>query len=111
MPALCDHRFLFVVGKGGVGKTTVTAALGLAAARKGKKVLIAMVNTKERLSHLLGVPTIDSTIREIAPNLDAVNMTPEAALTKLYVLLSQKRELEEIRYWMQQDLRGELTRR
>lgn len=39
------------------------------------------------------------------------DMTPEAALTKLTVMLSRYREPEEVRFWMQQDLRGELTRR
>lgn len=38
------------------------------------------------------------------------DMTPEAALTKLVAMLSRHREPEEVRYWMQQDLRGELTR-
>ena len=52
---LRDHRFLFVVGKGGVGKTTVAASLAVAASKKGKRVLLAMCNSKERLSHLLEV--------------------------------------------------------
>ena len=93
MNALSDKRFLFVVGKGGVGKTTVAAALGLAAARKGKKVLIAMVNTKERLSGLLGVPPIDHNIREVAPGLDAVNMTPQASLEEYGMMILKVRAL------------------
>ena len=36
---LLDRRFLFVVGKGGVGKTTVATGLALAASRRDKKVL------------------------------------------------------------------------
>ena len=36
MPALLDKRLVFVTGKGGVGKTTVAVALGLAAARHGQ---------------------------------------------------------------------------
>ncbi|MDH3728876.1 MAG: AAA family ATPase, partial [Myxococcales bacterium] len=47
---LLDRRFLFVVGKGGVGKTTVATALALEANRRDKKVLLAMVNCKERVS-------------------------------------------------------------
>ena len=35
---LLDRRFLVVVGKGGVGKTTVATGLALAASRRGKKV-------------------------------------------------------------------------
>lgn len=87
MPALLDHRFLFVVGKGGVGKTTVTAALGLAAAREGKKTLIAMVNAKERLSTLMGSEPIGTDVVSLAPNLDAVNMTPQAALQEYGLMI------------------------
>ena len=39
---LGTRRFLFVTGKGGVGKTTVCGALALALAARGKRVLVAM---------------------------------------------------------------------
>ncbi len=90
---LCDHRFLFVIGKGGVGKTTVSAALALAAARQGKRVLVAMVNTKERLSHLLGVAPIDHNVRQVAPGVDAVNMTPAASLEEYGLMVLKIRAL------------------
>ena len=54
MATLADKRFLIVTGKGGVGKTTVCAAEALALAAKGKRVLVAMCNAKERLSAMLG---------------------------------------------------------
>jgi anion-transporting ArsA/GET3 family ATPase len=41
--ALLDRRLLVVTGKGGVGKTTVAAALGLVAARAGKRTIVAEV--------------------------------------------------------------------
>ncbi len=44
MPAsLFDRRLLVVTGKGGVGKTTVATALGVVAARRGKRVIVAEV--------------------------------------------------------------------
>src|SRR5262249_13113160 len=50
-----NRRFVIVTGKGGVGKTTVCAALAHNfAAHRGKRVLIAMCNAKERLSKMLG---------------------------------------------------------
>jgi anion-transporting ArsA/GET3 family ATPase len=41
--ALLERRLLVVTGKGGVGKTTVAAALGLVAARAGKRTIVAEV--------------------------------------------------------------------
>jgi len=94
MPALLDHRFLFVVGKGGVGKTTVTAAMALAAARRGKRVLVAMTNAKERLSHLLEVAPIGPQNQAIGPNLDAVNMVPQHALEEYGLMVLRSRTLQ-----------------
>ncbi len=62
MSTLADKRFVLVTGKGGVGKTTVCAAEALALAAKGKRVLVAMCNAKERLSVMLGVPPIGSDV-------------------------------------------------
>ena len=80
MRPLLDLQFLFVAGKGGVGRTTTSAALALAAARQGKRVLVAMCNAKERLGQLLGVPPIGSDIVSVGDGVDAVNMHPRDAL-------------------------------
>lgn len=77
---LGTRRFLFVTGKGGVGKTTFCAALGLALAANGKRVLVAMPQGKERLSALLGTPPLTSEIAKVGSNLWAVNLAPERAL-------------------------------
>ena len=79
-PVLEERRFLFVTGKGGVGKTTVSAALALAFAARGKRVLVAMCNTKERLSAMLGCPPIGDEIMQAADGVWAVNISPEKAL-------------------------------
>jgi len=39
--ALLSRRLLVVTGKGGVGKTTISAVLGLVAARAGKRTIVA----------------------------------------------------------------------
>jgi anion-transporting ArsA/GET3 family ATPase len=75
-----DKQFVIIGGKGGVGRTTVAAALALAASRRGKRVLVAQTKSKERLSSLFGVPPIGPTLARLHDNLWAVNMTPQAAL-------------------------------
>jgi anion-transporting ArsA/GET3 family ATPase len=45
---LLDRRLVFVTGKGGVGKTTMAAALGLLAAQRGKRTLVCEVDAKGR---------------------------------------------------------------
>ena len=77
---LGTRRFLFVTGKGGVGKTTVSGALAMAMAARGKRVLVAMCNAKERLSAILGSRPIGHDVVEVAPNIFAVNILPERAL-------------------------------
>ncbi len=95
MVPLLDRRFLFVVGKGGVGKTTVATAIALAAARKGKRVLLALANCKERVSHILETDPIGPHVVNVAPNLDVVNMTPAVALEEYGMMVLKFRTLYE----------------
>jgi anion-transporting ArsA/GET3 family ATPase len=80
MRALLDQQLLVIAGKGGVGRTTVAAALASLAARRGKRVLLAQTQANERLSTLLGSAPVGPEIVRIRERLDAVNMTPEASL-------------------------------
>ena len=52
--SLLDRQMLFVTGKGGVGKTTVAAALARAAAAEGRRVVVAEVGGAARVARLLG---------------------------------------------------------
>src|SRR5438094_8804211 len=79
-PSLDELRFLYVTGKGGVGKTTIAAALARAMAARGRRVLVCMCNAKERLSGMLGSGPIGWEVTHVAPNIDAVNMVPEKCL-------------------------------
>jgi anion-transporting ArsA/GET3 family ATPase len=77
---LGKRRFLFVTGKGGVGKTTVCGAAALALAARGLRVLVAMCHTKERLSAILATAPIGPEIMAVAQDVWAVNLSPELAL-------------------------------
>lgn len=77
---MLNRRFVVIGGKGGVGRTTVAAALAALLARKGHRVLLAHVRTKQHVHRMLGCDELDEEIREVLPNLFAVNMTPAAAL-------------------------------
>lgn len=88
-----DRRFLVVVGKGGVGRSSVSAALALSLARRGKRVLVAMCNVRERLSYLLQVDPVGPQIRNVLPGIDAVNMEPSAALEEYGMMILKVRAL------------------
>jgi anion-transporting ArsA/GET3 family ATPase len=50
-----DKRIIVCCGAGGVGKTTTAAALSLAAARAGRRVLVLTIDPSRRLAETLGV--------------------------------------------------------
>ncbi len=92
MTRLTDLTLIVVSGKGGVGRTTVTAALARAAAEAGKRVLIATSSPADRIGALFGKPPVGATIIPVAPGVDAVNITPEGAIHE-YGLLTLRSEL------------------
>src|SRR5213592_4218089 len=63
------RRVILVVGCGGVGKTTTTAALGLAAARRGKRVLCLTIDPARRLSQSLGFEQTTTAPQQVDPAL------------------------------------------
>src|ERR1700753_3988838 len=95
-PGLANKRFLIVTGKGGVGKTTVCAAEALALAAKGKRVLVAMCNAKERLSTMLGSSAVGPDVTPVAPNVWAVNMEPTRALEEYGAMTLKSRALYKL---------------
>ncbi len=91
MVPLLDRRLLIVSGKGGVGKSALSAALALLCARAGKRTLICEVNAAERISGLLGRPAVGAEISSLGDRLWAVNVQPEEAMRE-YVLMVVKLE-------------------
>lgn len=80
--ALLDRRLLFVTGKGGTGKSTVTAALGDLAASLGKRTLLVEVDAKGNLTDFFEHPRVGFDPVEIRPNLFAMTMNTEDSLAE-----------------------------
>ena len=80
-PTLLDRRLLFVTGKGGAGKSTISAALALLAARAGKRVLVCEVNAaQERVPGLLGAPPAGGALQVVQPGIHVLNVLPSEAM-------------------------------
>jgi anion-transporting ArsA/GET3 family ATPase len=75
---------LIVTGKGGTGKTTVAAALALAAARAGRRVLLAEMGRDEALPRLLdpGSPAVGYAGRTVVPGITVMRIDPFEALAE-----------------------------
>lgn len=90
MPAvtLAGKRLVLVLGKGGVGRTSITAALGQAAASAGLETLIAEVSGQARLLDLFGHGDAghDGRERTLAPRLHGISIDPARALEEYFVL-------------------------
>jgi anion-transporting ArsA/GET3 family ATPase len=79
--ALLDRTLLYVTGKGGVGKTTVAAALGLAAAARGRRTIVCEVAEQDRVSRAFAREGVQREQEiELAENLWAISIDPTAAL-------------------------------
>jgi anion-transporting ArsA/GET3 family ATPase len=80
MAGLLDKRLWIVSGKGGVGKSTISAALALRSAREGRRTLVCEVNTQERISRFLELPAAGPEVKQLEENLWAVNVRPHEAM-------------------------------
>ena len=89
MTALLDRKLLFVTGKGGVGKSTVAASLGMLAAEQGKKTLVCEVDAKGNLADFYEAGATGFAARELQPGLWAMSMNTEESL-KEYLSLQLK---------------------
>ncbi len=77
---LTTQRFVVVTGKGGVGRTTVSAAIALAAAKRGKRVCIAELYGQSSVARLFGLPGRQYAPRAVAPGVDTMSITPLEAI-------------------------------
>jgi anion-transporting ArsA/GET3 family ATPase len=59
-------RIIVCCGSGGVGKTTIAAAVGLRAAERGRRVVVLTVDPARRLAQSMGLTSLDNTPRPVA---------------------------------------------
>jgi anion-transporting ArsA/GET3 family ATPase len=89
------RRVLITVGAGGVGKTTTAAALGLAAAKRGRRVLVMTIDPARRLAESLGIGNMPTEAVDIDPRrFVAADYPLEGSLTAM--MLDTKRTFDDL---------------
>jgi Mrp family chromosome partitioning ATPase len=91
--SLLDRRLVVVTGKGGVGKSSVSAALATVAARRGKRVLVAEVDARERVAPMLGGRPSGPVVHAVVPGISTVNVDPRHALEEYALMVVKVRAI------------------
>ena len=92
-PSLLDHRLLIVAGKGGVGRSSLAAAMALSASRAGKRTLVCEINAQERVAPLLGAAPSGTEVRPVLPGVSTVDVTPESAMREYGLMVLKYRTI------------------
>jgi anion-transporting ArsA/GET3 family ATPase len=93
---LLQRRLILVVGKGGVGRSTVAASIAAATAREGRRTLLFEANAKDRFGAFFGRPEVKTEIAKLRENLYAVNTTPAAALEEYGLMILRFRRVYKL---------------
>jgi anion-transporting ArsA/GET3 family ATPase len=95
LEALLKRRVIVVAGAGGVGKTTIAAALSLLAAERGRRVLCLTIDPAKRLFDRLGLDPASAAEQQLdrTPFADA-GMSLQGELT--VVMLDTKRTFDDL---------------
>jgi anion-transporting ArsA/GET3 family ATPase len=80
VPTVFEKRLLFVTGKGGVGKSTVAMALGLATARQGLRTVVAELASQEHAQRLFERDGHAFREIQLAKNLFTISIDPQHAM-------------------------------
>lgn len=91
-----DRRLILVVGKGGVGRSTVAAAIAGQCAARGRKTLLYEVNANDRFGSYFDKPPVGTEVTALAPNLAGVNATPASALEEYGLMILKFRSVYEM---------------
>jgi len=85
-----------VIGKGGVGRTTVACAIALSSAAEGARTLLATTGSRERVSAMIGPPPVGHTNTRISPALEAVALEQWASIEEYTLMMLRLRSLQRI---------------
>jgi anion-transporting ArsA/GET3 family ATPase len=91
-----DRRLILVVGKGGVGRSTVAAAIAGRCAAQGRRTLLYETNANDRFGPYFGRPPVGEALTQLAPNLWAVNATPASALAEYGLMILRWKSVYEM---------------
>lgn len=91
--SLLERRLHVVTGKGGVGKSTLSAALALALQARGRKVLVCEVTAQERVSGLLGAKDSGTEIQQIDRSIWSVHVQPPEAMRQYGLMVLKYRAI------------------
>jgi anion-transporting ArsA/GET3 family ATPase len=80
MGSILDKRLVWITGKGGVGKSTVAAAIGMAGAGRGKRTIVCEVGEQDRLSRLFQSEGVGDDETALGDGLWATSIDPQTAL-------------------------------
>jgi len=80
---LAERQLVVVTGKGGAGKTTLTAVLGRLLAQRGRRVLLLEVDPRESLHQALGTEPSGGAIVQAGPRLWTQNLQASAVIQEL----------------------------
>ena len=96
-------RIIVCCGSGGVGKTTIAAAIGVRAAERGRHVVVLTVDPARRLAQSMGLTVLDNTPRPVpgvgasGPNGQSANGSqPDPPGSMHAMMLDMKRTFDEI---------------
>jgi len=93
---LFDKRLLFVTGKGGVGKSTVALALGMAAAERGKRAIVCEVASQEHTSRVFRRGEVGFHEVEMRDNLWTISIDPDHSLREYLTIQAPVRAMGEM---------------
>jgi anion-transporting ArsA/GET3 family ATPase len=95
LPALKEKRVLVCVGAGGVGKTTLAAAMGLHAAQLGRSTLVCTIDPAKRLANSLGLSALGNDEARVPDTLfQSAGLSPGAPLFAM--MLDMKQAWDEL---------------